>query len=65
VLGGPLLALRRLGQMLDREADAPPLTAGAVFTTDTLTDARPVVPGQVWSSPPEGVDLPGLRLKTV
>jgi 2-oxo-3-hexenedioate decarboxylase len=65
VLGGPLLALRHLVETLAREADAPPLQAGEVVTTGTLTDAHPVVPGQVWSTQLEGLDLPGLRLEIV
>lgn len=63
VLGGPLPALRHLVETLAREADAPPLRAGEIVTTGTLTDAHALAPGQMWTTAIEGLALPGLRLE--
>jgi 2-oxo-3-hexenedioate decarboxylase len=62
VLGGPLSALRFLVEEIARSQDAPPLAAGEIVTTGTLTEAMPAVPGETWASTLEGVPLEGLRL---
>jgi 2-oxo-3-hexenedioate decarboxylase len=36
--------------MLARDQVNPPLAAGEVVTTGTLTPARPVAPGETWST---------------
>ena len=63
VLGGPLSALRWLVEDLARRLDAPPLTAGEVVTTGTLTGAHEVGLGQVWATAATGAPLPGLTLR--
>jgi 2-oxo-3-hexenedioate decarboxylase len=65
VLGGPLKALRHLVATLAAEPGAPPLAAGEIVTTGTLTDAFPVVSGETWSTRFEGIDLPGLSVTVV
>ena len=48
VLGGPLTALAFLVDLLKRQPEAPPLRAGEIISTGTLTDAHPVAPGETW-----------------
>ena len=50
VLDSPLLALGHLVELLARQPEAPPLAAGEIITTGTLTDAHPVAPGETWST---------------
>ena len=64
VLDGPLSALRHLVQELAARGE-PPVAAGEVVTTGTLTRALPVAPGQTWSTRLTGVALPGLELRLV
>lgn len=64
VLGGPLAALRHLVRWLDVHPDQPPLAAGELVSTGTLTRALPVAPGQQWHTVLRGVPLPGLTLLT-
>lgn len=59
--GGPLTALRHLVEELARHR-GPPLAAGEVVTTGTLTRALPVAPGETWSTALDGLPLPGARL---
>lgn len=54
-LDGPLSALRHLVQVLADDPHNPPLAAGEVVTTGTLTDAWSVAPGEVWSARYHGV----------
>jgi 2-oxo-3-hexenedioate decarboxylase len=62
VLGSPLEALAFLVEVLSRQADAPPLAAGEIVSTGTLTDAHPVAPGETWSTAFEGLPLNGLEV---
>jgi 2-oxo-3-hexenedioate decarboxylase len=62
VLGGPIKALRRLIEELPSMPGATPIQPGEWVTTGTLTDARPVTPGETWETRIQGVPLPGLRL---
>jgi len=62
-LGSPLTALRFLVAELARNGTAPPLAAGEIVTTGTLTEAMPVSAGDVWTTTLGGIDLPGLRLR--
>jgi 2-oxo-3-hexenedioate decarboxylase len=48
VLGGPLTALAFLVDLLKKQPAAPPLRAGEIISTGTLTDAHPVAPGETW-----------------
>ncbi len=57
--GGPLAALRHLVQVLAADPLSPPLAAGEVVTTGTLTKALPVVAGESWSTRLSGLELPG------
>ncbi len=57
VLGGPLLALKHLNDLLAQDPFSPALVAGEVVTTGTLTRALPAAPGQTWSTRLHGLDL--------
>lgn len=61
VLGSPLLALRHLLETLAADPHNPPLRAGEIVTTGTLTRAFPVAPGETWNTVLAGIGLPGLR----
>ncbi len=63
VLDSPLLALAHLVELLAARSDFPPLTAGEVISTGTLTDAAPIAPGETWSTEFEGGELPGLTVR--
>jgi len=62
VLDSPLLALAHLVNLLAKQPEAPPLAAGDIVTTGTLTDAHPVAPGESWSTEIRGIDLSGLEI---
>lgn len=62
---GPLAALAHLVDVLANDPAAPPLAAGEVVTTGTLTDALPVAAGQVWRLRLAGLPLPGLDLALI
>jgi 2-keto-4-pentenoate hydratase len=62
VLGSPLLALGFLIELLKKQADAPPLEAGEIVSTGTLTDAHAVAPGQRWSTDFHGFAVRGLEI---
>jgi len=40
----------------------PPLSAGEIVTTGTLTRALPVAPGETWMTKLTGVALDGIRV---
>ena len=63
VLGGPLLALRHLVDLLAQDSAQPPLAAGEIVTTGTLTRALPIKPGQRWQTRLQGLPLPGLDVR--
>jgi len=54
-LDGPLSALRHLVEVLAKDPHNPPLAAGEVITTGTLTDAWPLQPAEAWSARYDGV----------
>ena len=62
VLDGPALVVRHLARVLAAQPAAPPLAAGEIVTTGTLTDAWPVAAGQTWRSDYGELRLAGLRL---
>lgn len=62
VLGGPVLALRRLIAEIPALPGAHPIAPGEWITTGTLTDARLVQPGETWRTRITGVALPGLSI---
>jgi len=57
VLDSPLNALRRLVQLLANDPHNPPLCAGEVVSTGTLTLAMPVKPGERWTTTVAGIPL--------
>jgi 2-oxo-3-hexenedioate decarboxylase len=63
VLDGPLAALRHLVGLLAHDRIHPPLAAGEIVTTGTLTRAMPVRPGETWSTSLHGIPLDGARLR--
>lgn len=62
VLGSPARALGYLSSVLADQPQSPALAAGEVITTGTLTDAQPVVAGEVWTSDYSELGLPGLTV---
>ena len=62
VLDSPALALVHLARVLAGQPQFPPLAAGEIVTTGTVTDAWPVAPGETWTSDYGALGLPGLTL---
>ena len=62
VLGSPTLALAHLAGVLASQPSAPPLTAGEIVTTGTITNAWPVAAGERWTSDYGVLGLGGLTL---
>jgi 2-oxo-3-hexenedioate decarboxylase len=65
VLGGPVSALRYLIDLLVRDQVNPPLAAGELVTTGTLTRALPVSAGETWTTELRGVALDGICVRFV
>jgi 2-oxo-3-hexenedioate decarboxylase len=63
VLGSPLSALGFLVEVLAQQPEAPPLRAGDVVTTGTLTDAYPPAPGERWTTQVSGLPLLPLAIE--
>jgi 2-oxo-3-hexenedioate decarboxylase len=62
VLGSPLLALAFLVEILSIQTQSPPLEAGEIVSTGTLTDAHPVAPGERWSTDFHGFAVRGMEI---
>jgi 2-oxo-3-hexenedioate decarboxylase len=62
VLDGPLSALRHLVGVLADDRVNPPLAAGEIVTTGTLTRAFPIAPGEAWATHLTGVALGPISL---
>jgi 2-oxo-3-hexenedioate decarboxylase len=62
VLDSPALALAHLARVLSGQPQFPPLAAGEIVTTGTITDAWPVQKGETWSSDYGTLELPGMTL---
>jgi 2-oxo-3-hexenedioate decarboxylase len=62
VLDGPLIALRHLAETLAQDPHSPPLAAGEIVTTGTLTRAFPVAPGEEWTTELTDIPLEGARI---
>jgi 2-oxo-3-hexenedioate decarboxylase len=60
--GGPLAALRHLVEVLSANPSSPPLAAGEVITTGTLTNAYPIKAGETWNTVISGLPLVDIRL---
>jgi len=63
VLDGPLSALRHLVELLAQDPVNPPLAAGEIVTTGTLTRAFPVAPGETWRTTLDGIALDGIEIR--
>ena len=63
VLDSPLHALRHLVDMLAHDPHNPPLAAGEIVSTGTLTKAFPVHAGETWRTDVAGIPLPSVRLR--
>ena len=62
VLDSPLLSLAFLVEILAQQPESPPLAAGEIVSTGTLTDAHPVQAGETWSTDLHGFAARGLTL---
>jgi len=62
VLDSPLLALRHLIELLENDSSNPPLHAGEVISTGTLTLAMPVSAGETWTTKVTGIPLEEITL---
>ena len=60
--GGPLAALRHLVGVLAGDPESPPLAAGEIVTTGTLTRALPVAAGETWSTALTGLPLQDIQV---
>jgi 2-oxo-3-hexenedioate decarboxylase len=63
VLDSPLLALRSLVEMLANDPHNPPLRAGEIVSTGTLTLAMPVSAGENWTAKVSGIPLEDIALR--
>lgn len=63
VLDGPLSAIRHLTRLLAQDGANPPLAAGEIVTTGTLTRAMPVAAGERWHTEVDGLALPGIAVR--
>ncbi len=63
VLGSPLKALRHLNDLLSDPAFGPPLAAGEIISTGTLTLAMDASPGDEWRAEPAGIALPSITIR--
>lgn len=62
VLDGPLSALKHLVGLLAADPNNPPVAAGEIVTTGTLTRAFPVAPGETWTTALDGLPLDGIAI---
>jgi 2-keto-4-pentenoate hydratase len=62
VLDSPLLSLAFLVEILAQQQDAPPLAAGEIVSTGTLTDAHAVQAGETWSTDLHGFAARGMEI---
>jgi 2-oxo-3-hexenedioate decarboxylase len=63
VLDGPIEVLRHLADLLADDPANPPLAAGEMVSTGTLTRLLPVAAGEAWSTRLRGINLPGLSVR--
>jgi 2-oxo-3-hexenedioate decarboxylase len=61
-LDHPALALAFLADLLATQPFMPPLAAGEIVSTGTLTSALPVQPGETWSYDLAGIGLAPLEV---
>ena len=65
VLGSPLSAIAHLSSVLAQQPDHPPLQAGEMVTTGTLTAAFSVSAGETWTTQLHDIGLPNLAVTFV
>jgi 2-oxo-3-hexenedioate decarboxylase len=63
VLDSPFLALRHMVELLANDSVNPPLAAGEIVSTGTLTRALPVAPGECWRTRLRGLPIDGIELR--
>jgi 2-oxo-3-hexenedioate decarboxylase len=63
VLDSPLLALGYFVDVLRKQPSAPPLAAGELVTTGTITDAHPVMADETWSTEIRGLAVSPLTIR--
>jgi 2-oxo-3-hexenedioate decarboxylase len=63
VLGSPLNALSHLVGLLAEDRHNPPLRAGEIISTGTLTLAMPVSAGQTWTTKASGIPLEDISIR--
>ena len=63
-LRSPALCLGELASGIARQPGAEPLAAGELVSSGTLTESRPIAPGETWTAVVDGLDLPELSLRT-
>jgi 2-keto-4-pentenoate hydratase len=63
ILDGPLSALRHLVELLSRDPDNPPLAAGEIVATGTLTRALAVKAGETWTTKLSDIALKGIAVR--
>jgi 2-oxo-3-hexenedioate decarboxylase len=63
VLDSPLLALRRLTELLAEDPYNPPLSPGEIISTGTLTLAMPVSADEIWTTRVSGIALEEIALR--
>jgi 2-oxo-3-hexenedioate decarboxylase len=63
VLGSPLFALRHLVELLADDRHNPPLQAGEIISTGTLTLAMPVNAGETWTTKVHGIPLEDITIR--
>ena len=55
ILDGPISAIRFLMEGINAISGQRPLAAGDIITTGTMTDAKPISPGQTWRAEFSGI----------
>jgi 2-oxo-3-hexenedioate decarboxylase len=63
VLEGPLSTIRYVMDLLARDPFNPPLAAGEIISTGTLTRALPVKAGESWTTRLKGIALEGAGIR--
>jgi 2-oxo-3-hexenedioate decarboxylase len=63
VLEGPLSTILFVANLLANDPNNPPLVAGEIISTGTLTRARSIRPGETWTTRLRGIALDGIGLR--
>lgn len=63
VLGGPMESLRSLIALLASDEGFPPLRAGEIVTTGTLSAAPNIAPGETWSTRLHDTPIAGIEVR--